>query len=121
MQPDLDLREDSAPASTRAGLPQVSSVHPLSHRYLPKKFYALVFAVLLVAYTTALVSAQERTPPVQMTESAIAAEMPSTPLDQGAHFRIAYFAPDGTSVDVYFNDTLAVKNMTFPSVSQWIT
>jgi len=121
MQPETDLYEDSAPVSTRASLRQVSSAHPLAQRRLPKKFYALTLAVLLLVSTTALVSAQESTPPVQTLEAAVAAEMPSTPLDQGAHFRIAHFAPDTTGVDIYFNDTLAVKNMTFPGVSQWIT
>ncbi|MEO8393210.1 MAG: fasciclin domain-containing protein [Chloroflexota bacterium] len=121
MQANSKLNEAIAPISTRASLSGVSSGRPFQARRMPKKFYAILFMVLFVSYATVFVSAQEATPLIPTPEVAIAAEMPSTPLAGGAHFRVAQFAPDTSDIDVYFNDNLAVKNLKFPSVSQWIT
>ena len=120
MQPDLDHSEEFPPIPTRVSSSQVLLAHSLQH-HLPQKFYTLVLVVLLTFYATVFVSAQESTPQVQPSETAIPAEMQSMPLDRGAHFRVAHFAPDTTTVDVYFDGSLAVKNTTFPSASQWIT
>src|SRR5450432_421550 len=116
MQPDLGLYKVNAPVSTRASLSRLSSAHPLQKQRMPKRFFTIVLVVLLTLCATALVSAQDSAPPVPTPEVAVAAELQSTPLDQGAHFRVAHFAPDASIVDVYFNGNLAIKNMKFPSV-----
>ena len=121
MQPALDPYKDIVPVSPRASLSRVWSERSLKKRHMPKGFYAIVLVALLALCATVLASAQESAPLVQTPEAAVAVEMQSTPLDQGAHFRVAHFAPDAADADVYFNGTLAVKTMKFPSVSQWIT
>jgi uncharacterized surface protein with fasciclin (FAS1) repeats len=51
---------------------------------------------------------------------AVTAEATTTPGDNNAYLRVAHFAPDGGTLDAFFNDTLTVSGLTFPSVSEWI-
>ncbi len=44
----------------------------------------------------------------------------STATDQSAYLRFAHFAPDAPAIDVYVNGTLTIKNLTYPSISEWI-
>jgi len=70
------------------------------------------------AAATAEMTAQptsEATNPIPVTP-----EMTTVPTDTSAYLRVAHFAPDEPAVDVYFNGSIAFKNLTYPSVSAWV-
>lgn len=52
-------------------------------------------------------------------EMPVEPEVTTTPTDDSAYLRIAQFAPDAESVDVYLNGSVAVRNLKYPSVSRW--
>jgi uncharacterized surface protein with fasciclin (FAS1) repeats len=94
--------------------------------------YAVILTLLLALYATAVVSAQEATTepipqPTQTsseetsTEATAEVVLESTPADDGAHLRVALFAPDAPAVDIYVNGELAVRNLSYPQVSGWFT
>ncbi|HVU11309.1 MAG TPA: DUF4397 domain-containing protein [Phototrophicaceae bacterium] len=78
----------------------------------------------VTASATAETTAQATAAPTaQVTAQATAAVTPAvatTPTDQSAYLRFAHFSPDAPAIDVYVNGTLAVKNLTYPSISEWI-
>lgn len=49
----------------------------------------------------------------------VAPEMTATPSDDNGYLRIANFSPDAGTVDIFVNDSLAVRSLTYPAISQW--
>lgn len=49
----------------------------------------------------------------------VAPEMTEMPSDDNGYLRIANFSPDAGTLDLFVNDSLAVRSLTYPAISQW--
>lgn len=53
-------------------------------------------------------------------EVQVAPEIEAPPSDNNAYLRFIHFSPDAPSVDIYFNDTLAVTGLSSLNATTWI-
>ncbi len=69
---------------------------------------------------TAEATAEATAPVETTTKVAVMPEIEAPPSDNNGYLRLAHFAPDAPTVDVYFNDTLAITGLTYLDASTWI-
>lgn|GEM_PF-795129 len=104
-----------------------------------KRFPALFLTLLVIFGAAFTISAQDATtePTAEATADATAEattdavtevepevtvvpEIEAPPSDNNAYLRLAHFSPDMPTVDVYFNDTLAITGLMYLNASAWI-
>src|SRR5215217_2861455 len=74
-----------------------------------------------IEVTTAATSEMTAQPTAETTnEVPVTPEMTAAPTADSAFLRVAHFAPDAEGVDIYFNGSIAYKNLIYPSVSAWV-